>query len=485
MSLFGSVSSGPAPGVETCMSIAASLATGPQSQSFEEVRIADYLTSYRSTGRGPPPCPPYPTEPAARAAQGLPPLFVPAPFPGSATTSPFGGAPASSPFGVGGGIGGSAGASTSTASTITDPARLPLPQVFAAPVAVGGAGGSERESFTSIASAPEYAHWSHEELRYHAYLRGMRAPPPATPPFVLHAPSASTSTSLFPAAPSASGPFAPSASGPFAPGLGGGLGLGGGGGGAAGAVGTQDAGDTFMTITTRPEFAGHSFEEHRLAFLRHATELTSAQIFASSSSSPGSSQPSSGSLPPSLSLTISQNQQPANSGILLRPAFPHTPQTHTPQQAQTLFSGATPTHVPQTLFSGATVFGGAPPQPQPTPAQGTSIFGTPAPAPSIFGAPSIQTQTQTPAQARTSIFGAPAPALSTPAAQPTGFSFGSAAPPTQTPAAPPPQNAFGAPQQPQQGQQPQFSFGATPLGSGGTGGAGGGGTGFSFGARRF
>ncbi|KAJ6493239.1 hypothetical protein C8R45DRAFT_1212647 [Mycena sanguinolenta] len=41
-SLFGSVS-GPPAGVETCMSLQASFATGPQCQSFEEVRIADYL----------------------------------------------------------------------------------------------------------------------------------------------------------------------------------------------------------------------------------------------------------------------------------------------------------------------------------------------------------------------------------------------------------------------------------------------------------
>ncbi|KAJ7445318.1 hypothetical protein FB451DRAFT_1189236 [Mycena latifolia] len=52
---------------ETCMSLHVSCLTGPQSQSFE-VRIANYLASYRATP------PPYPTDPAARAAPWLPPL---------------------------------------------------------------------------------------------------------------------------------------------------------------------------------------------------------------------------------------------------------------------------------------------------------------------------------------------------------------------------------------------------------------------------
>ncbi|KAF7350678.1 hypothetical protein MSAN_01628500 [Mycena sanguinolenta] len=220
----------------------------------------------------------------------------------------------------------------------------------------------------------------------------MRAPPPNTPPFVL--PTPASSSSLFTSSVST------------APGLGGGTGA------AAGAPGIQDGGDTFMTITTRPEFAGHSMEEHRLAFLRHGTELTSAQIFSGAGPS---------SQPPSLSVS-----QPANP--LLRPPV----QT----QPQTLFGVATPTHQPTSLFTGATLFGSAPP-PQPAPLQtGGFSFG---------GAPSIST----PAAPTTSIFGAPpaAPTTTAPA-----FSFGA---PAAAPA-----NAFAAPQQQQgQGQTPQFSFG--------------------------
>ncbi|KAF8160386.1 hypothetical protein K438DRAFT_1776539 [Mycena galopus ATCC 62051] len=138
-SLFGSAPAAPA---ETCMSLQASSPTRPQSQSFE-VRIADYRVLYRSTGRPPPSCPQYPPDPAARAAQGLPPLFVPAPFPGTAGPSPSA-VPGTAIFGPGYSVEGAA-AGTS-ARVITDSARLPLPQTFVVPVA----------------AAPEYAHWSHE-----------------------------------------------------------------------------------------------------------------------------------------------------------------------------------------------------------------------------------------------------------------------------------------------------------------------------------
>ncbi|KAJ7845688.1 hypothetical protein B0H13DRAFT_1908228, partial [Mycena leptocephala] len=56
-------------------------------QSFEEVRFADYLKSYRATGRPPPSSPPYPSEPKARAAQGLPPLFTPVTLPAVPSSS--------------------------------------------------------------------------------------------------------------------------------------------------------------------------------------------------------------------------------------------------------------------------------------------------------------------------------------------------------------------------------------------------------------
>ncbi|KAJ7454580.1 hypothetical protein B0H11DRAFT_2069095 [Mycena galericulata] len=260
----------PAAGAELCMSLPAVLLTGPSSQSFEEIRIADYLTAYRSTGRPPPPVPAFPAEPAVRAAQGLPPLFAPTPFPADPSNPPtassasslfgpagsgMGAGSSSGPFGVGGSTSGpSAGAN---ASTITDPARLPLTQGFPHPVPVQQ--GVEREAFVSISAAPEYAHFSPEELRYYAYLRNTRAPPAGTPAFTY------PSASVFPNT-SASGPTLlntaynsstfPSNSNPNSnlnnlnPGL----------FAAGGGVGSPGDRDQLQSISARPEFAGHSVE---------------------------------------------------------------------------------------------------------------------------------------------------------------------------------------------------------------------------------
>ncbi|KAG8220460.1 hypothetical protein J3R82DRAFT_3155 [Butyriboletus roseoflavus] len=47
----------------------------------KELRMRDYLKAYQTTGRPPFPCPQSPDTPTARAAVGLPPLFVPAAIP--------------------------------------------------------------------------------------------------------------------------------------------------------------------------------------------------------------------------------------------------------------------------------------------------------------------------------------------------------------------------------------------------------------------
>ncbi|KAJ7093816.1 hypothetical protein B0H15DRAFT_830832 [Mycena belliarum] len=383
---------------ETCMSLAVSCLTGPQSQSFEEVRIADYLTSYRATGRPPPPCPPYPTDPAARAAQRLPPLFVPMPFPSQGPASGlFASGP--SPFGIGSGAGAGA-ASTSTAPPITDPTRLPAAQTFTVPVRA-----PEGEQFASIAAVPEYRHWSPDELRYYAYARGARHPPPGTPLFA-----------FVPLSPSTSSVPAPTAPLP------------------------QDAGDTFVSISCRPEFAGHSVEELRLSFLRTGAELTSAQLFAgaTSTSAAPTTNPSLNSIlgPPAPPLALS------SSSTGLGSAF-----APTPAPARPLFGAA---HSQQQTPLRPALFGAAQ---QPTPVQSFS-----------FGAPAAPTATAP------SMFGA---APQAPAGG--GFSFGG---PSAGPA--PGGGLFGAPQPPAQTQQGQgFSFGGTPAASGGAGG-----TGFAFGARR-
>jgi hypothetical protein len=63
----------------------------------------------------------------------------------------------------------------------------------------------------------------------------MRAPPPGTPAFNVAAPPIASTSAASTSSASAAAP------------------------GTLGAP-TQDGGDTFMTITTRPEFAGHSVE---------------------------------------------------------------------------------------------------------------------------------------------------------------------------------------------------------------------------------
>ncbi|KAJ6516678.1 hypothetical protein C8R47DRAFT_1088024 [Mycena vitilis] len=429
MSLF---SSAPAPSTETCMSLQTSCVPGPQSQSFEEVRIADYLTAFRATGRAPQPSPPYPLDPAMRAAQQLPPLFVPAPFPGVASTSAIPAA-ATAPTSLFGAP--STTASTSTAAAITDPAQLPLPQNLAQPVVVPGAGATDREVFVSIAAAGEFVNWSHEELRYYAYMRGMRAAPPGTAPFSLtltNAPAAA-------AAPGAVQSFSAQSAPPD--------------------------GDQYQSIVCRPEFAGHSVEELRLSFLRTGAELTSAQILAGVTSAPSSS------LAPSLTSSLSQSQsQPS---LTLTPAAP-TNAFGAP--APGLFGSAPPTQG---------LFGSTQPQPQPqtvgagiggglfasAPAQARTMnFGAaaapvvrPTASPQQFGFSSQPSQ-QPPAQPQQGGFSfGGAPAAQPAPAQQGGFSFGASAP-----AAP--------------AQGGGFSFGATAAPA--QGGAGAGGTGFAFGGRR-
>ncbi|KAF8177512.1 hypothetical protein K438DRAFT_1978489 [Mycena galopus ATCC 62051] len=369
-SLFGSAPAAPA---ETCMSLQASCLTGPQSQSFEEVRIADYLASYRSIGRLPPPCPSYPPDALRKGChrssylcrfplqQGhLPLLFQAHRYSGQETQS---------------------GARRGRVR-----ARLLLPQTFVAPVPVGA--GSEPESFTSIVAAPETPGATltcsgllslpfiqstslpclltpfpsdFRELHFHAYLRGMRAPPPGAPVFAL----APVSDAPAPAFPGAS------------------------------ALPVPNAGDTFMTITTRPEFAGHSVEvrprsvfrnlgssaddifspsfppcprsaslipksqptrELCLAWLCHGTELTSAQIFATLGGAPSSQ---------------SQLAPPANP--LLRVAH-HGVHVRPPRPRRTIRCPPAPTQ----------------------PAQPVPVFSAPTPAQPVFGA--VQAQAQPPSQ---------------------------------------------------------------------------------------
>ncbi|KAJ7627121.1 hypothetical protein FB45DRAFT_1059935 [Roridomyces roridus] len=371
---------------ELCMSLPAALIVGAGSQSFEEVRMADYLASYRASGRPPPPVPEYPSDPSARAAQGLPPLFVPAPFP-AAPSAPTTSTLFASPVAGGGSIfGGQASTSSSTSATaIRDPARLPVTQALAAPVPVPGEGPtSGPEGYASIVASPEYSHFSPEELRYYAYLRGTRQPPPGTPVFAFAAatvPSSSVTGRRLP---------------------------------------IPENGEQFQTLTTREEYCDHSLEEHRLSFLRTGTELTSAQIIAAASGSTPSSGMGITMAPP-----VQAAPRPLFSGSI--PPSQPAPSLFAPSQpaVQSPFSfGPTPTPQPVAPVGGGGGFSfGAPQQQQqpmfslapPAPVQ-QSPFGAPStPAPATFGAPA---QPQQPQQ---SIFGQP---QAQPSVGSGGFSFG-------------------------------------------------------------
>ncbi|CAA7263121.1 unnamed protein product [Cyclocybe aegerita] len=151
----------------TFMSITAALALGPESKSFEEVRIEDYIKAYQTTSRPPQPVPQQPTDEIARKALNLPPLFKP-------TTMSMGG--------------GGAPASTSAPIVfqipvkIVNPAELPQGQEFRVTQFAG-------EKHHNIVSMPQYDGFSPEELRFYAYSRGNITSPVTIlmDPFVLPA----------------------------------------------------------------------------------------------------------------------------------------------------------------------------------------------------------------------------------------------------------------------------------------------------------
>ncbi|KAG9312250.1 hypothetical protein JVU11DRAFT_7552 [Chiua virens] len=149
------------------MSVGASTTPIPD-QSFEELRVQDYLKAYQSTAQHPQPCPQSPDTPVARQALGLPPLFVPAaiPVPNDKLDR----------------------------TTSTDPPQLPTNHEFQSTKTLTG------EFFESISAQSLFSHFSHEELRNQAYLSGNKMPPISSPSIVgaMEDGNGSTSTSAVP-----------------------------------------------------------------------------------------------------------------------------------------------------------------------------------------------------------------------------------------------------------------------------------------------
>ncbi|KAF8554829.1 hypothetical protein OG21DRAFT_1496741 [Imleria badia] len=190
-------------------------------QSFEELRAQDYLKAYQATGRPPLPCPQSPDTPTARAKLGLAPLFVPTaiPVPADALTG-----------------------ATSTAAAAL-PADLPISHEFRPSKTNGG------DAFESITAQTLYSLFSHEELRYHAYLAGNKMPPIAA------VDDESTASPVHPFyandAPSTAFMTCTSVSG---------------------------TPDYLMSIVASTKFEKHSFEELRIAYLLAGKEVGSSEI---------------------------------------------------------------------------------------------------------------------------------------------------------------------------------------------------------------
>ncbi|KAG1751911.1 hypothetical protein EDD22DRAFT_915234 [Suillus occidentalis] len=184
-------------------------------QSFEEMRVKDYIKTYTATGRPPAPVPDLPNTPNARHALGLPPLFSPIPIESTPSINSI---------------------SIAAEKAITNPSDLPTIQ------------------FQSITAQPTFSLFSYEELRLYAYLSGNIMPPTPLPSEILSSDNAPPQiVHPFYANDSTATAFARTTIGPDAP-------------------------DAYMSITTSLKFNKHSFEELRLAYQLAGKELTSIEI---------------------------------------------------------------------------------------------------------------------------------------------------------------------------------------------------------------
>lgn len=196
-------------------------------QSFEELRVKEYIKAYTTTGRPPAPIPDLPNTPNARHALGLPQLFAPIQIESTPSMSPTG-IPAE--------------------KAIISPNDLPTIQVFqSTKTPIDG-------QFQSITAQTTFSLFSYEELRLYAYLSGNIMPPTPLP---------SDTLSLNNAPAQVVHPFYSNDSAATA---------------FARATTSPDAPDAYMSITTSLKFDKHSFEELRLACLLAGKELTSIEI---------------------------------------------------------------------------------------------------------------------------------------------------------------------------------------------------------------
>ena len=122
--------------------------------TFQEVRLEDYVLSYQTSGRPPPPVPQEPTDENQRKVLGIPPLFKP-----QTEITPSDGLPETSASTLGPNMASSSLLSSSSQSTtkqkIVNPTDIPLGQEFKASVIAA-------EKYHNIVCMPEYEGFSPE-----------------------------------------------------------------------------------------------------------------------------------------------------------------------------------------------------------------------------------------------------------------------------------------------------------------------------------
>jgi hypothetical protein len=202
-----------------------------ESKSFEEIRIDDYIKAYRSTGRPPQPCSQEPEDESQRKSLNLPPLFKPHPIRNATLT-------------INGLDNSTTDVQLNLPERITNPAKLPSGQEFRVHSASG-------ETYHCISCMPQYTNFSQEELQYYAYLAGNIKPPVSVvmDPFIRTMKDTSASEAHLLVE------------------------------------------DQLQSISAQPQYAKHSHEELRVAFLLFGREMTSAELQNPSAIPPPPSKP--------------------------------------------------------------------------------------------------------------------------------------------------------------------------------------------------
>ncbi|TCD67759.1 hypothetical protein EIP91_011945 [Steccherinum ochraceum] len=194
--------------------------------SYEEQRFQDYLKAYQTTGRPPLPVPETPAGAEERLALGLPPLFE--------------------PYVVNDQVQPQASTSSAVYQTLEE---VPQTQTFVATRMDSEPGEAKSGVFyQTIVMQKQYYHFSPEELRVQAYRTGNKVGANPVPAVTTATPAATT-----PAAVTVSPTRSNSSM-------------------------TNGTSEDYQSISCKPSYAQHSFEELRVAYMLLGREATSEEI---------------------------------------------------------------------------------------------------------------------------------------------------------------------------------------------------------------